>query len=68
MIEIVVKKKKGIQYFTQETEDAIVRYNKSTDPIEREKIYQQQEKTREKAFLHARGSLIRPPHSTHSTP
>jgi hypothetical protein len=39
MIEIVVKKKKGIQYFTQETEDAIVRYNQSTDPVEREKIY-----------------------------
>ena len=39
MIEIVVKKKKGIQYFTQETEDAIVRYNKSTDPVERERIY-----------------------------
>jgi len=39
MIEIVPKKKKGIQYFTQETEDAIVRYNKSIDPVEREKIY-----------------------------
>ena len=39
MIEVVVKKKKGIQYFTQETEDAIVRYNKSTDPVERERIY-----------------------------
>lgn len=37
--EVIPKKKKGVQYFTQETEDAIVRYNKSTDPIEREKIY-----------------------------
>ena len=35
----VVKKKKGVQYFTQETEDAIVRYNKATNPIEKEKIY-----------------------------
>ena len=35
----VVKKKKGVQYFTQETEDAIVRYNKSTNSIEKEKIY-----------------------------
>lgn len=26
-------------YFNQDTEDAIVRYNKSTDPIERERIY-----------------------------
>jgi hypothetical protein len=39
MSEIAPKKKKGVQYFTQETEDAIVRYNKSTDPVEREKIY-----------------------------
>jgi hypothetical protein len=37
MSEIAPKKKKGVQYFTQETEDAIVRYNKSTDPVEREK-------------------------------
>jgi len=29
----VVKKKKGVQYFTQETEDAIVRYNKATNPL-----------------------------------
>jgi len=35
----VVKKKKGVQYFTQETEDAIVRYNKSTNSLEKEKIY-----------------------------
>ena len=35
----VVKKKKGVQYFTQETEDAIVRYNKATNPLEKEKIY-----------------------------
>jgi hypothetical protein len=39
MSEVTPKKKKGVQYFTQETEDAIVRYNKSTNPIEKEKIY-----------------------------
>jgi hypothetical protein len=33
-------KKKNI-YFTQETEDAIILYNKTTDPILRNKIYQQ---------------------------
>jgi len=37
--EIAPKKKKGVQYFTQETEDAIVRYNKATNPLEKEKIY-----------------------------
>ena len=35
------KKKKGVQYFTQETEDAIVRYNNSTSHPEKEKIYHQ---------------------------
>lgn len=33
------KKKTKNQYFTQATEDAIVRYNNSTDPKERSKIY-----------------------------
>ena len=37
--EVTPKKKKGVQYFTQETEDAIVRYNKATNPLEKEKIY-----------------------------
>jgi hypothetical protein len=37
--EVAPKKKKGVQYFTQETEDAIVRYNKATNPLEKEKIY-----------------------------
>ena len=35
------KKAKGVQYFTQETEDAIVRYNNSTSHPEKEKIYHQ---------------------------
>jgi hypothetical protein len=35
----IVKKKKGVQYFTQETEDAIVRYNKADNTLEKEKIY-----------------------------
>jgi len=35
----IVKKKKGEQYFTQETEDAIVLYNNTIDPDERSKIY-----------------------------
>ena len=35
----IVKKKKGAQYFTQETEDAIVLYNNTIDPDERSKIY-----------------------------
>lgn len=34
-----VKPKKGIQYFTQETEDAIVAYNLATDFSIKEKIY-----------------------------
>ena len=33
------KKKKSIQYFTQDTENAIIRYNNSTDPEERSRIY-----------------------------
>tara|TARA_Y100001972_G_C7649029_1_gene326301 strand:- start:920 stop:1642 length:723 start_codon:yes stop_codon:yes gene_type:complete len=33
------KKKSKNQYFTQATEDAIVRYNESTDPEERSEIY-----------------------------
>lgn len=37
--EVIPKKKKGVQYFTQETEDAIVRYNKATNPLEKERIY-----------------------------
>jgi len=41
MIEGVVKKKKpsSNNYFTQETEDAIVAYNKATSPDEKAKIY-----------------------------
>jgi len=39
MIEVVVKKKKGVQYFTQDTEDAIVLYNNSTTFEEKNKIY-----------------------------
>ena len=35
----VVKKKKGVQYFTQETEDAIVLYNSTDDFDERSNIY-----------------------------
>jgi hypothetical protein len=34
-----VKKKKGVQYFTQETENAIVAYNTTTDFTVKEKIY-----------------------------
>lgn len=33
------KKKKGVQYFTQDTEDAIVLYNTTSDPNMRSKIY-----------------------------
>jgi len=33
------KKKKGVQYFTQETENAIVRYNNTEDHFAKEKIY-----------------------------
>ena len=36
---IVKKKKKGIQYFTQDTEDAIVLYNKTTDTDLKSRIY-----------------------------
>lgn len=35
------KKKSKNQYFTQETEDAIVRYNSSSDPEERSEIYRE---------------------------
>jgi hypothetical protein len=34
-----IKKKKQNIYFTQETEDAIIQYNKSSDPLERNIIY-----------------------------
>ena len=40
METLVVKKKKGVQYFTQETEDAIVRYNSTSDTTEKNKIYE----------------------------
>jgi hypothetical protein len=36
---IVTKKKKNVQYFTKETEDAIVKYNNTNDPEERSNIY-----------------------------
>ena len=40
MEEVVVKKKKkGIQYFTQDTEDAIVLYNNTTDTDLKSRIY-----------------------------
>ena len=39
MEEVVVKKKKGVQYFTQETEDSIVLYNNTPDPEVRSTIY-----------------------------
>jgi DNA-directed RNA polymerase specialized sigma24 family protein len=35
----VKKKKKGVQYFTQETEDAIVLYNKTLDSEVRSRLY-----------------------------
>ena len=35
----VKKKKKGVQYFTQDTEDAIVLYNKTTDFEVRSRLY-----------------------------
>jgi len=42
MEEVVVKKKKkGIQYFTQDTEDAIVLYNNTTDFELKSKIYEE---------------------------
>ena len=39
MGEIVPKKKKGVQYFTRETEDAIVKYNNTADDYIKDKIY-----------------------------
>jgi DNA-directed RNA polymerase specialized sigma24 family protein len=42
MEEVVVKKKKkGVQYFTQDTENAIVLYNNTSDPEERSNIYRE---------------------------
>jgi len=40
MEEVVVKKKKGVQYFTQDTEDAIVLYNNTSDFELKSRIYQ----------------------------
>ena len=41
-MEVVVKKKKkGVQYFTQDTENAIVLYNNTLDPEERSNIYRE---------------------------
>ena len=39
MEEVVVKKKKGVQYFTQDTENAIVLYNNTTDFELKSRIY-----------------------------
>jgi len=39
MEEVIVKKKKGVQYFTQDTEDAIVLYNNTTDFDLKSRIY-----------------------------
>lgn len=39
MEEVVVKKKKGVQYFTQETEDSIVLYNNTTDSEVKSRLY-----------------------------
>ena len=39
METLTVKKKKGVQYFTQETEDSIVLYNNTTDPDVRSRLY-----------------------------
>jgi hypothetical protein len=36
---VMVKKKKGVQYFTQETEDSIVLYNNTSDPETRSRLY-----------------------------
>jgi len=33
------KKKKGVQYFTQETEDSIVLYNNTSDPVLKSRLY-----------------------------
>ena len=41
METIVKKKKKGVQYFTQDTENAIVLYNNTLDPEERSNIYRE---------------------------
>ncbi len=42
MEEVVVKKKKkGVQYFTQDTENAIVLYNNTPDPEVRSNIYRE---------------------------
>lgn len=41
METIVKKKKKGVQYFTQDTENAIVLYNNTPDPEERSRIYRE---------------------------
>ena len=40
MEEVVVKKKKGVQYFTQDAENAIVLYNNTTDFELKSRIYQ----------------------------
>jgi len=41
-MEVVVKKKKkGVQYFTQDTENAIVLYNHTSDSEERSRIYRE---------------------------
>lgn len=39
MSDVVVKKKKGVQYFTQATEDAIIEYNNVATFEEKNKIY-----------------------------
>jgi hypothetical protein len=39
---IVKKKKKSVQYFTKDTENAIVRYNNTEDPEERSAIYREE--------------------------
>jgi len=36
---LVKKKKKGVQYFTKETEDAIILYNSTTDPEIKSRLY-----------------------------
>jgi DNA-directed RNA polymerase specialized sigma24 family protein len=40
MEEVIVKKKKGVQYFTQDAEDAIVLYNNTADFEIKSRIYQ----------------------------
>jgi hypothetical protein len=40
MEEVIVKKKKGVQYFTQDAEDAIVLYNNTADFEVKSRIYQ----------------------------